>query len=340
VSTHLEKNRKPGVHYALAPHGPDELELPVIDVTHPAFALALTEEEIAARVASSLAEQRSFDELPPQALRLLRESILGRGIAGSAGRFLSGLSTYLLKVGPDNLGDAYATPIDRRIAASAQALSVRLRLQDMATLLAEALAPRLAAAAGRPLRFVNIAGGPAMDSLNALILLRRDHPQALAGRQVRIDVLDQDADGPAFGARALAALTAPGGPLAAIDAQLLPIRSNWSDTGPLRDLLRELRTVGAVVVGSSEGGLFEYGSDADIAANLDCLRDEAPDHFVMTGSVTRDDETSRRLRRGSSHAIRPRGLEVFRALAARSGWRIARAVPRPLSDQVALVRAP
>ena len=53
MSTHLEQNRKPGVHYALAPHGPDELELPVIDVTHPAFALALTEEEIAARVASA-----------------------------------------------------------------------------------------------------------------------------------------------------------------------------------------------------------------------------------------------------------------------------------------------
>jgi hypothetical protein len=55
-------------------------------------------------------------------------------------------------------------------------------------------------------------------------------------------------------------------------------------------------------------------------------------------SVTRDHETSRWLRRGSRHAIRPRGLEVFRALAARSGGRIARAVGRPLSDQVVLGR--
>jgi hypothetical protein len=179
-----------------------------------------------------------------------------------------------------------------------------------------------------------------MDSLNALILLRRDHPRALAGRRIWIDVLDQDADGPTFGARALAALTAPGGPLAGVDAQLLAVRSNWSDTGRLRDLLRAVRAEGAVAVGSSEGGLFEYGSDAEIAATLGCLRDEAPDGCVMTGSVTRDDETSRRLRRGTTHALRPRGLEVFRALAARSGWQIARAIARPLSDQVALVRAP
>lgn len=346
MSTHLEKNRKPGLHYALAPHGPDgELELPIIDVTHPAFALALTDDEIAAHVARALAEQQPFGKLPGPLRRallwlFLRKSILGRGIGRSAGSFLSGLSTYLLKLGPDNLGGAYATPIDRRIAASAQALSVRLRLQDMATLLAEALAPRLGAEAGRPLRLVNIAGGPAMDSLNALLLLRRDHPEALVGRRIEIDVLDRDGDGPTFGARALAALTAAGGPLAGLDAKLSPVRSNWSDTGPLRELLRELRAEGAVAAGSSEGGLFEYGSDGEIGANLACLRDEAPGDFVIVGSVTRDDETSRRLRRGSTHAIRPRGLELFRALAAQSGWQIARAVARPLSDQVVLARAP
>jgi hypothetical protein len=346
VSTNLEKNRKPGVRYALAPQGKSgDLELPVIDVTHPAFAVTLTEAEIDAEVARFLDGPQPFAKLP-QFLRraifgfLLRKSLLGQGIRKSEGAFLTGLSTYLLKLGPDNLDGAYATPIDRRIAASVPALSVRLRLQDMATLLGETLAPRLGAEAARPLRLLNIAGGPAMDSLNALILLRRDHPTALAGRRVTIDVLDQDADGPTFGARALGALTAAGGPLEGLDAKLLAIRSNWSDTGPLRQLLRELGAAGAVAAGSSEGGLFEYGSDDEIGATLACLRDEAPADFAMVGSVTRDDETSRRLRQGSRHAIRPRGLEVFGALAARSGWRIARAIERPLSDQVVLERAP
>ena len=238
--------------YALAPHGKDDaLELPIIDVTHPAFAVTLTEAEIDAEVARFLARPQPFAKLPPFLQRaifglLLRKSLLAQGIRKSEGAFLPGLSTYLLKLGPDNLGDAYATPIDRRIAASIQALSVRLRLQDMATLLSETLAPRLGAEAGRPLRFLNIAGGPAMDSLNALVLLRRDHPAALAGRRVSVDVLDQDTDGPTFGARALGALTAPGGPLDGLDAKLLPVRSNWSDTGPLRELLRGIRAEGAV----------------------------------------------------------------------------------------------
>ena len=345
MSQRHEKDKKPGVYYVFAPTGEgDDLELPIIDVTHPAFAVTLTEDEIAALVAKALAQPQPFAKLPSFARHalyrlFLRGSILARGFRASEGSFLSGLSTYLLKLGPENLGQAYATAIDRRIAASAPALAVRLRLQDMATLIADALAPRLAAAPGAPVRLVNIAGGPAMDSLNALILLRRDHPAALDGRRVSIDVLDQDADGPTFGAHALSAWTAAGAPLAGLDATLRPIRSNWRDTGPLRHLLREVREAGGVAVGSSEGGLFEYGSDEEIAANLACLRDEAASDFVMAGSVTRADQTARQLRAGGRHAVRPRGLELFRTLAAQSGWRITRAIERPLSDQVLLERA-
>ncbi len=339
-------DRKAGLRYAVAHHGPDgALELPIIDVTHPAFALSPTEDEMRARVAEFLTAPRPFAKLPAFLRRrllrfFLRKSTLGRGIGRAHGSYLSGLGTYLLKLGPDNLVGGLATPIDRRIAAGLPAVSLRLRLQDMATLLAEALAPRLAAQPGRPLRLLNIAGGPAMDDLNALILLRRDHPAVLAGRRVQIDVLDLDVEGPAFGARALAALAEPGGALAGVDARLVTVRSNWTDVAPLREVLAAVRREGAVAAGSSEGGLFEYGSDQEIAANLACLRDEAPEGFVMVGSVTRNDEVNRRLRALGSAATHPRGLEVFRALAARSGWRVARAVERPLSDQVVLERAP
>src|SRR5262249_28304252 len=160
--------------------------------TNPAFAVTLTAEEVDAQAARFLAAPQRFAKLPPFLQRalvgfFLRKSTLARGIRKSQGTFLPGLSTYLLQLALDNLRAASATPVDRLIAASMPALSVRLRLQDMATLLAETLAPRLAdAAAGRSLRLVNIAGGPAMDSLNALILLRRDHPRALAGRRVWI----------------------------------------------------------------------------------------------------------------------------------------------------------
>ena len=77
-----------------------------------------------------------------------------------------------------------------------------------------------------------------MDSLNALIVLRRDRPGVLDGRRIRIDVLDRDGDGPAFGARALTALRAEGGPLHGLDVQLRHVRTDWTETGPLRNLLR------------------------------------------------------------------------------------------------------
>src|SRR5439155_543321 len=79
-------------------------------------------------------------------------------------------------------------------------------------LLAEALRAPLADAPGAPLHLVNIAGGPALDSINALILLARADA-TLLHRPIAIHVFDAQQDGPTFGARALLALAAPEGPL-------------------------------------------------------------------------------------------------------------------------------
>ena len=102
-------------------------------------------------------------------------------------------------------------------------------------------------------------------------------------------------------------------------------------------MLDDARAAGAVAVGSSEGGLFEYGSDDAILANLTAAREAAPPDFAMLGSVTRADRPIQRLRETSQPATRPRGLEVFRALVARAGWRVERAIERPFSDQVVMV---
>ncbi len=337
----LELHKKPGVYYAQTTDG---LELPVVDVTHPAFAVSPTDAEQAALVAAFLRQEMPFAKLPPAIRRgllrfFLRGSVLARGIRGAQGTFLGGMTTYLLKLGPDNLGDAYAKPIDRRIAASLPVLAVRWRLADIARLLADRLAALLEARAdpALPLRFVNIAGGPAMDSLNALLLLARDRPALLEARAVAIDVLDGDSDGPTFGARALAALSAPGAPLHAVAARLRHVPYDWNDPRPLRNVLDEARAAGAVTVGSSEGGLFEYGTDEAILANLITAREAAPPDFAMLGSVTRADRPIQRLRETSQPATRPRGLEVFRALVGRAGWRVERAIERPFSDQVVLV---
>lgn len=331
-----EHNKKPGVCYAVTDDG---LELPVVDVTHPAFELQLSGEKQHAMRLRFLDEQRRFARLPGFVRGALmrfftRGSIMARGLRRAEGTFLDGMTTYLFKVGAKNLG-SYALPIDRRIASSLPGLSVRLRLSDMARLLADALAAPLRAEPQRPLVLLNIAGGPAIDSLNALLLLRREEPALLAERSCLVHVLDGDEHGPAFGARALAALRESGAPLSGLQLELKRTLYDWRDPAVLEAVVASVRQAGALCIGSSEGGLFEYGSDADILGNLRALAALGP-AFRMVGSVTRDDETIRTLKLTSTAATRPRGLEVFSTLIAQTGWTVHKAVSRPLSDQVVM----
>ena len=266
----------------------------------------------------------------------LRRSFLARGIQRTAGTFMTGLSTYVLKLGPENLGP-YDTPFNRRIAASLSGLALRWRLQDMARLLADAMGDALAGAPGLPLHLINIAGGTAMDSLNALIIARREQPGSLDGRRISIDVLDRATEAVAFGSSALAALKEEGGPLAGLDVSLRQVPYDWAQPDRLRSVLDEARAEDARMVGSSEGGLFEYGSDGEILGNLQALG-TAPTGFTMVGSVTRADAPIQRLHRASHAATHPRGIDVFRALIGRVGWKVTRVIERPFSDHVTLTR--
>ena len=332
-----ELNKQEGVCYAVTNDG---LELPVVDVTHPAFRLSLSDDKQRSMTEQFLAEQRRFARLPRLVQRgllrlLLRGSIMARGLRQAEGTYLDGMTTYLFKLGAKNLGE-YAVPVDRRVAASLPGLSVRLRLADMAELLADCLASRLAQDAERPLYFLNIAGGPGIDCLNALILLARRPGQLLAGRRTSVCVLDGDTAGPAFGARALQALQQPGAPLADLRIEFQRKQYDWRDVAGLSPVLAAIKGDGALAIGSSEGGLFEYGSDDAILANLGALASGLDGEFRMVGSVTRDDEIIRTVKLTSTTATRPRGLPVFSALVRRAGFQVSRSIARPLSDQVVL----
>jgi hypothetical protein len=331
-----EKNKKEGVHYAVTSDG---VELPVVDVTHPAFAVTLSPAEQHALVDDFMRQGMPLADLPKPLRKLLlrfflRGSVLAEGVRRSEGTFMTGMHTYLLKLGPQMLGNAYAKPVDRRIAAALPALGVRLRLQDVAQLMADSLLPRLDSDRRRAVHFVNIAGGPGIDSLNALILLSRQ-PGILSGREISIDVLDLDVSGPAFGEAALSALSEDGGPLRGIRVGFRRIRYDWAKAEDLKPVLNEAHLRGALGICSSEGGLFEYGSDDEILANLQVLR-ECQDVVAVVGSVTRADEPAQRLHQTNRAALRPRGIEAFRILVQRSGWRVVRVVERPFSDQVVL----
>jgi hypothetical protein len=332
-----EHHKRPGVCYAVTNDG---WELPVLDVTHPAFACEVSDEKQARLVERFLKRQRYFAGLPTwlraSMMRFfLRGSRLGRGLRRAEGTFLDAMTTYLFKLGPQNLG-SYAVPADRTMLRSLPAVSVRLRVHDMARLLADELRPRLLAAPGRPLCFVNVAGGPAIDSLNALILLRAEAPASLRDRRVDLCVLDHDEDGPAFGARALAALQGRGARLEGLDVHFEYLRYDWRDVSVLRAVLETARGRGALVAASSEGGLFEYGRDQDITENLRAVAAGTDGQVFMVGSVTRDDEVIRTLKLTSTAATQPRGLAVFTRLVQGAGWRVERSVARPLSDQVVL----
>ncbi len=336
-----EKNKRAGLVYAMTDDG---LELPVIDVTHPAFACNVTEPEISAVIDRTMEALRESSKMSPEALKELpRRSILWRGTFESLGTFMSGMMTYLTRLGPANLGDGYASELDRSYAATIMPLTFRFRLRDVAHQLAWALSRRLFDFPGRPVELVNIAGGAAMDSLNALLLLRREHPETLSGRAIRIQVLDVDQDGPHFGARALEALRAKGAALEGLDVALEHVAYDWSNPESLRPVLSGLAR-GAITAGSTEGGLFDYGSDEIIVKNLEILHQTTPEDFTMVGSVVRDLATlDSRLYVTATMKARPAvrwlGLEAFAALAEQARWEITRTIDSTAHHVVALEKA-
>ena len=327
--------KKPNVYYVATDAG---VELPVIDVTNPEFALSVGPAEQREMVETYVRRQRPWRFVPRWLRRRMFQRMAARSVLArtmvTQGRYISGLDTYLFKLGPNNLGTVTNELMDRRIAESPPVLSIRLRLQDVAELLAEFLAPALVQAPDKPLYLLNIAGGPTMDSLNALILLNRRDPRHLKGRRIVIQVLDLDSAGPAFGSRVLAALSAPGGPLNGLQIEFRHRAYNWSQAEELLPVLDGLRAENAVWAVSSEGGLFDYGSDADVIANLEKLGGAS----VIVGSVTRADALMQEMQRDSPIPLVMRGHAAFAPLAARAGWKVARVIERIISDQVALVR--
>ena len=323
-----------GIVYAKTAAG---VETAVIDVTNPAFAVTATEEELAAMAEQFIQETAQQREVPEAVREALRNSTLGRALMAASGTFLDGMTTYLLKLGPENLGEG-VSPIDRRIAASFPAFTARLRLQDIARLLAEGLARTVASEPHRRVCLVNIGGGAGADSWNALIHLHVENAGFLMGKKIEVAVLDLDARGAAFGVRASEALCAPGAPLNGLEIAFQYLSYEWSDTSRLQKVLEGLNAREAACGISSEGGLFEYGSDEEILPNLRALHAGTSPDAIVVGSVTRDGALVRASLIASRVATRPRTMESFRGLCEQAGWCVEQVIERPFSYHVRLVK--
>jgi hypothetical protein len=327
--------REDGILLAVTEEGHS---LPAIDLTHPRFHVADDANSIRTLQDRFVAEDARRRRIPKFLLRFMlrsmaKKSRLVHALFGSGFAFLDGLSTYAMKLGADNLVPPYDSPVDKRFASAPHIPLLRLRMQQIAGMIADGLREELLGRPHAPLHLINIGGGPAMDSLNSLILLNRACPGQMQ-RPIVIHVLDGDTAGPRFGARALAALQAGGGPLFGLTIEFDHRSYDWNEPQILQSLLAAPEMADVILVASSEGALFEYGSDHAIAENLDALR--AGGVALVAGSVTAANYTRKQMIAGSGFHLYPRGAAGFAPLAQASGFRVARTMETPLSDQVLL----
>lgn len=305
----------------------DGTTLPVVDVTNPAFRI---DESTA-----SLIRLRAMITLPvnrPAAARAATTGpmpdLLQRMFAPRA-QYLDGLATYLLKIGADNLPARFDTEIERRLASSPNAVALRIRLQQISRLMAKALKK---APPSAPLRLRAIGGGTAIEALNALIILKGDCGNAIP--EVEVDVLDIEDKGILLGRAALAALCEPKGPLAGVAASMTFVPYSWDRPSSLASALHDRKMGGEFVLASSEGALFEYGSDKAIINNLELLREAGA--IPIAGSVIRDDATGQAMVARSPFPLKARGLRGLELLANAAGYGISDMIEGVASDQFLL----
>ena len=312
------------------------LRLPVIDVTDPRFIIPTDPAAMAELRRKFLQDDRRQRVIPVWFQRAMmrlaaRRSPLAAALLTPAADHYDGTSTYVLKLGADNLVPPYGAPMDRRLAGSGHATCVRLRMQQLSGIMADAVAVDRAFTSSAPLHLINIGGGPSFDSVNALMLLRRDRPELL-DRQVVVHIMDQNAKGAALCKAAVAALIDTDGPLHGVAVTVDYREYDWNDASALAGLVERIASGKEVALASSEGALFEYASDEAVVANLRALR---PGVRFVAGSVT-----SERVTVASAwYDLKNRGVAGFTTLAEDAGYRLVRAEDSEMSHQVLLVPA-
>jgi hypothetical protein len=287
------KNKIPGLSYAVMDNG---IELPVLDITHPLFLSSINETKLIKylKEVENGGEKRaeSFQKIPAVIKRFFaKHSFIMADLLSEKkeDKFLSGLSTLLLKMGPDLIGRGRRSFLDRLASKGIGGMVLRMRLRDIAQCQAEMLTPRLEDYPDKDLCFVNIAGGTSCDSINTLLLILQNDKEILKNRHIEINVLDIDKAGSDFAERSIEALKSGDGKFSNLNVSLRYLPYNWNHTAELRDLLKNRKEW--LIICTSEGGLFEYGSDEDIISNLDAIYENSRGEIILAGSVMRDIDT-------------------------------------------------
>jgi hypothetical protein len=288
-----EKRKIPGISYSFTESG---IELPILDITHPLFKASIdktnleklrkTIEKTGDKMVIHLKEMPSFLK---NFLSQHSYIIAGFLSINKENNFLSGISTLMMKLGPGLIGNGIGKIFERRASRSISSVTLRVRIQDICKLEAEALVTQLIQWPDRNLCFINIGGGTASDSINTLILILKKDPSLLKNRKIEINVLDMDTFGPGFGNNCIESLKTPGQYFHLLDISFRYIKYNWNDPSGMESLLTERKEW--ITLCSSEGGLFEYGTNEDIVSNLNLLYDKTGDEMKIAGSLIKDSLT-------------------------------------------------
>jgi hypothetical protein len=322
-----EPSEKSTIHrlsYACTDNG---IRLPVVDITHPLFGAPVDEEHLPGLRKESAQRAQALKEMPDSQKKLLGEkSYIYKGffLKDPHVTYLSGMGTFMSKLSPQLIEGGKERDIDRAASQSIGPVAVRMRLRDICTMQAHALIPKLKEFPQKELCFINIAGGAASDSINTLILILKECKSLLKNRKIEIDVLDIDSSGPNFAGRCIEALKVPECHFHDLDISFNHINYNWADTTELVNLLSKRKE--CILMCASEGGLFEYGSDKEIIANLNALHENTPDDVQIAGDTFHDidtvDPTTPAIAHVCGMSFRFLGVEGLKNIVEKTAWRL------------------
>jgi hypothetical protein len=150
-------------------------------------------------------------------------------------------------------------------------------------------------------------------------------------------ILDVDGQGSELGAAALASLRSPGGTLAGTDIDLRFAPYSWSQPEMISSILADDLNERPFTLVSSEGALFEYGSDREVVSNLKFLREAG--NFPVAGSAIRDDAAGEAMVARSPFRLHARAMRGIETLAYQAGYCVTRVVQGVATDQFLLAPA-
>lgn len=323
------RNKIPELSYAFTLNG---VELPVLDITHPYF-VSCTDDKILKKLLPYVEKNadenaEKFNKIPAFIKRFfIKHSFAMAELLQieNQNTFASGITTIMMKLGPRLIGKGRKRFLDRQVNKGFGSLVIRMRARDVSICQAEALIPLLIKSPGKDLCFINIAGGAASDSINALFLIQGKDPAILKDRKIEINVLDIDTFGPAFAESSIKALKAPGGRFNDLNISFRHIKYDWNSTDKLEELLSERKEW--IQICSSEGGLFEYCSDEVITQNLNTLYSHSSDGILIAGTLLHSVETIDAGMLAAlkiSTAFKPRllGINGLKRIIENNNWKI------------------